>query len=161
DGIREAGGSVRKIRLAPLTGKDLERLVADTLLCARDRAAPLARLVHEKTGGNPFFAIQFLTALNEDGLLAFDPVAPAWRWDIDRIHARNYTDNVADLLVEKMKRLSVSTQEAMKQLACLGNSADVATLTLVYEETEKAVHVALWEAVYAGLVLRQESAYTV
>ena len=62
--------------------------------------------MHEKTGGNPFFAIQFLTALNEDGLLAFDPVAPAWRWDIDRIRDRNYTDNVADLLVEKMKRLS-------------------------------------------------------
>ena len=160
DGIREAGGSFRKIRLAPLTGKDLERLVADTLSCARDRSAPLARLVHEKTGGNPFFAIQFLTALNEDGLLVFDPVAPAWRWDIDRIHARNYTDNVADLLVEKMKRLSVPAQEATKQLACLGNVAEVTTLSLVNEETEEAVHAALWEAVYAGLILRQESAYT-
>jgi PAS domain S-box-containing protein len=102
---------------------------------------------------------RFLAALNEDGLLAFDPVAPAWRWDIDRIHARNYTDNVADLLVEKMKRLSATTQEALKQLACLGNVADVVTLTLVYEETEEGVHSALREAVYAGLVLRQESAY--
>jgi predicted ATPase len=100
------------------------------------------------------------TALNEEGLLAFDPVAAGWRWDIDRIRARSYTDNVADLLVEKMQRLSVPTREAMKQLACLGNVADVATLTLVYEETEEEVHAALWEAVYAGLVLRQESAYT-
>ena len=116
--------------------------------------------MHEKTGGNPFFAIQFLTALNEDGLLAFDPVAPAWRWDIDRIRDRNYTDNVADLLVEKMKRLSATTQEALKQLACLGNVAEVVALTLVYEETETAVHAALWEAVYAGLILRQERAYT-
>ena len=116
--------------------------------------------MHEKTSGNPFFAIQFLTALNEDGLLAFDPVAPAWRWDIDRIRARSYTDNVADLLVEKMKRLSVPAQEAMKQLACLGNVAEVATLALVYEQTEEALHAALWEAVHAGLVLRQESAYT-
>jgi predicted ATPase len=59
-----------------------------------------------------------------------------------------------------MKRLPVATQEAVKQLACLGNVADVATLTLVYEETEEAVHAALWEAVYAGLILRQKSAYT-
>jgi PAS domain S-box-containing protein len=112
------------------------------------------------TSGNPFFAIQFLTALNEDGLLAFDPVASGWRWDIDRIRARSYTDNVADLLVEKMRRLSVPTQEAMKQLACLGNVAEIATLTLVYEETEEVMQAALREAVYAGLVLRQESAYT-
>ena len=146
--------------LTPLGLDDIGRLITDAVHCSPERVRPLARLVHEKTSGNPFFAIQFLTALNEDGLLVFDPVAPAWRWDIDRIRARNYTDNVADLLVEKMKRLSVSTQEAMKQLACLGNVADVATLTLVYEETEEAVHVALWEAVHAGLVLRQAGAYT-
>ena len=70
----------------------------------------------------------------------FDPVGPAWRWDIDRIRARSYTENVADLMVEKMKRLSAPAQEAMKQLACLGNVANVATLTLVYEQTEDALH---------------------
>ena len=125
--IRNAGARVEEIVLTPLGLDDVGRLVADALHCQPERARPLAQLVHEKTSGNPFFAIQFLTALNEDGLLAFDPVAPAWRWDIDRIRARSYTDNVADLMVEKMKRLSASTQEALKQLACLGNVADVAT----------------------------------
>ena len=160
DRIREAGARIEEIVLTPLGLDDIGRLVTDAVHCEPERARPLAQLVHEKTSGNPFFAIQFLTALNEDGLLVFDPVAPAWRWDIDRIRARSYTDNVADLLVEKMKRLSVPTQEAMKQLACLGNVADVATLTLVCEKTEEAVHTALWDAVYAGLVLRQETAYS-
>ena len=160
EAIRDAGARVEEIVLTPLGLDDIGRLVTDALHCEPEHARPLAQLVHEKTSGNPFFAIQFLTALNEDGLLAFDPVAPAWRWDIDRIRARSYTDNVADLLVEKMKRLSVPAQEAMKQLACLGNVAEVGTLALVYEETEEALHAALWEAVHAGLVLRQESAYT-
>jgi PAS domain S-box-containing protein len=160
DAIRNAGARVEEIVLTPLGPDDIGRLVTDALHCPPERARPLAQLVHEKTSGNPFFAIQFLTALNEDGLLVFDPVAPAWRWDIDRIHARNYTDNVADLLVEKMRRLSVPAQEAMKHLACLGNVADVATLTLVLQETEEAMHAALWDAVYAGLVLRQDKAYT-
>jgi PAS domain S-box-containing protein len=159
DAIRNAGARVEEIVLTPLELDDIKRLVADALHCEAERARPLAQLVHEKTGGNPFFAIQFLTALNEGGLLAFDPVAPAWRWDIDRIRARNYTDNVADLLVEKMRRLSVPAQKAMKQLACLGSVAEIATLTLVYEQSEDAMHAALWEAVYAGLVQRQESAY--
>jgi predicted ATPase len=146
--------------LTPLGLDDSGRLVAETMHCEPERARPLAQLVHEKTSGNPFFEIQFLTALNEDGLLVFDSVAPAWRWDIDRIRAKGYTDNVVDLMVEKLERLSASTQEALKQLACLGNVADVATLAQVYEQTEEAVHAALWEAVHAGLVLRQESAYT-
>ena len=159
EAIRNAGARVEEIVLTPLGLDDIGRLVTDALHCQPEHARPLAQLVHEKTSGNPFFAIQFLTALNEDGLLAFDPVAPAWQWDIDRIRARSYTDNVADLLVEKMRRLSVPAREAMEQLACLGAAADVATLTLVYEETEEAVHAALWVAVHAGLVLRQESAY--
>jgi predicted ATPase len=160
DAIRDAGAGIEEIVLTPLGLDDIGRLVADVVHCEPERVRPLAQLVHEKTSGNPFFTIQFLTALNEEGLLVFDPVGPAWRWDIDRIRARSYTENVADLMVEKMKRLSAPAQEAMKQLACLGNVANVATLTLVYEQTEDALHAGLWEAVHAGLVLRQESAYT-
>ena len=160
EAIRNAGARVEEIVLTPLELDDSGRLVADAVHREPEHARPLAQLVHEKTSGNPFFAIQFLTALNEDGLLVFDPVAPAWRWDIDRIRARNYTNNVADLLVAKMRRLSIPTQEAMKQLACLGNVAEVSTFVLVYEETEEAAHAAFWEAVHAGLILRQESTYT-
>jgi hypothetical protein len=43
-----------------------------------------------KPEGNPFFAIQFFTALAEEELLAFDPVSAAWQWEIKRIRAKNY-----------------------------------------------------------------------
>ena len=159
EAIRNAGARVQEIVLAPLGLDDVGRLVADALHCEPERARPLAQLVHEKTGGNPFFAIQFLTALADEGLLAFDRGAPAWQWDIDRIRARNYTDNVVDLMAGKLKRLPTTTQEALKQLACLGNVAEIATLALVHGETEAAMHAALWEAVRAGLVFREDSAY--
>ena len=146
--------------LAPLELDDIGRLIADALPCDRTRASlPLAQLVHQKTNGNPFFAIQFFTALAEEGLLVFDPVAPAWRWDIDRIRARSYTDNVVDLMAAKLKRLSATTQKALKQLACLGNAAEIATLATVHGETAESMHAALWEAVHAGLVLYHDSAY--
>ena len=74
--------------LAPLGLDDVGRLVADALHCKREHAHPLAQLVHEKTGGNPFFAIQFLTALAEEGLLRLDPDAAAWVWDLARIRAQ-------------------------------------------------------------------------
>ena len=160
EAIRDAGTRVEEIVLTPLGPRDSAGLSSTPCIASLSAPRPLAKLVHEKTGGNPFFAIQFLTALNEDGLLAFDPVAPAWRWDMDRIRANGYTDNVVDLMVEKLRQLSASTQEALKLLACLGNVAEIAPLALVQENTEEAIHAALWEAVHAGLVFREERAYT-
>ena len=72
EAIRQAGARVQEIILAPLTCEDLGRLIADSLHCEPERVTPLAQLVHEKTAGNPFFAIQFISALAEEALLTFD-----------------------------------------------------------------------------------------
>src|SRR5215469_6698186 len=103
ESIRKGGARMQEIVLAPLRLDDLGRLIADALHCDRDSAYPLAQLVHEKTEGNPFFAIQFLTALAEEGLLAFDSETASWIWDLARIRAKGYADNVIDLMVGKLK----------------------------------------------------------
>jgi predicted ATPase/signal transduction histidine kinase len=159
EAIRKTGARVADIVLAPLGLDELSRLVADSLHCEKNAARPLAQLVHEKTGGNPFFAIQFLTALAEEGLFAFDAVAAEWRWDLARIRAKGYTDNVVELMVGKLKRLPDDTQEALKQLACLGNTAEIATLTWVHGMSVEEIHATLREAVRTGLVLRLEASY--
>jgi PAS domain S-box-containing protein len=155
--VRSVDAKVHEIVLEPLELDDVGRLVADALHCKPELARPLAELVQEKTGGNPFFAIQFFIALADEGLLAFDPVASAWQWNIDRIRAKSYADNVVDLMALKLKRLSATTQQALKQLACLGNVAPIATLALVHGETEEAMPAALWEAIRAGLVIYQDN----
>jgi predicted ATPase/signal transduction histidine kinase len=160
EAIRKANTSVHEIVLAPLGLEDVGRLVAEALHCEPERARPLAQLVQKKTGGNPFFAIQFLTALAEEALLVFDRDVAAWTWDVGRIQAKRYTDNVVDLMAAKLNRLPASTQEALQQLACLGNAAEIATVALVHGESEGTLHAALWEAVRAGLVLRMEDTYT-
>src|ERR1700757_222756 len=157
--LRKAGAQVQEIVLAPLRLDDVGALVSDAVHCEPERAEPLVQLVHEKTGGNPFFAIQFFTALAEEGLLAFDAVAGAWQWDIHRIRAKSYTDNVVDFMSGKLRRLSPPTQQALKHLACLGNVAEVAPLALVQGETEEAMRLALQQAVRAGLVFQQEDSY--
>ena len=157
--IRSGGGTVSEIVLAPLIIDDLERLVAEALHAERARARSLAELVFEKTSGNPFFAIQFLTALADEGLLAFNPEAAVWVWDLARIRAKGYTDNVADLMAEKLDRLPQKSCKAMGLLACLGNAADSATLISVHGESDDALHAALWEAVRVGLVCRSDTSY--
>src|ERR1700676_3304165 len=113
--IRDADVRVCEIMLAPLELDDVSRLIADALHCEPGRARPLAELVQEKTGGNPFFAIQFFVVLADGGLLRFDHDAARWRWKLDRIHAKGYTDNVVDLMVGRLTRLPVRTQAALQQ----------------------------------------------
>ena len=88
EAIRKAGAAVQEIVLAPLAREDLEQLIADSLRYEPERAASLAQLVHEKTAGNPFFAIQFLYSLAEEGLLTFDHREARWSWDLDAFTPR-------------------------------------------------------------------------
>jgi hypothetical protein len=69
EAIRNAGTDVHEIALAPLACEDVRQLIADALRCAVEDADDLAKLVHEKTAGNPFFASQFVSSLADEGML--------------------------------------------------------------------------------------------
>ncbi|CAE6754831.1 Adaptive-response sensory-kinase SasA [Paraburkholderia aspalathi] len=157
--VRSAGAKVNEITLAPLSRVHVRQLIEEALHCEPERIEPLAQLVHDKTAGNPFFVIQFLHALVEENLLTFDHEAGQWRWDPERTHAKGYTDNVVDLMVGKLSRLPTETQQALQQLACLGNVAGIATLSTVLGIPEAQVHTALWEAIRQELVERLDGSY--
>src|SRR5262249_40372648 len=115
EAIRNAGAPVQEIVLEPLTREDLAQLIRDAVHCEPERAIALAEPIHRKTAGNPFFAIQFISALVDEGLLAFHR-DEGWSWDLDRIRAKGQTDNVVDLVVAKLQRLPSDTQAAVRQL---------------------------------------------
>jgi PAS domain S-box-containing protein len=159
EAIRLTGALVHEIVLAPLACEDLGQLIADSLHSEPERAIPLAQLVHEKTAGNPFFVIQFIYALVEEQLLAFNHNDARWFWDLNRIHAKGYTDNVVELMVGKLNRLPIQTQKAVQELACLGNSAEITTVSIVHGTSEDQVHSDLWEAIRLEFITRQEGTY--
>ena len=159
EAIRSAGANVQEITLAPLTGEDVRQLIADALRCEPERAAPLAKLVHEKTDGNPFFLGQFLHTLAEEGWLAFDHEKGRWSWDLNRIHAKRYRDNVVDLMVGRLNRLPFDTQNALQQFACLGNIAPVRVLSFALGKSPEEVRTDLWDAVRLELVEHLEGSY--
>ena len=124
DKLRAGGAIVREIALPPLAANAVDRLVADTVHRSAAEAAPLARLVREKTGGNPFFAIHFLTALYSKRLITFDRATSRWTWDMARVRAERTTDNVVDLMVAKLRALPRQTQEALSLAAHIGAVVD-------------------------------------
>jgi predicted ATPase/signal transduction histidine kinase len=157
--MRQAGAMLQDIVLTPLACRDLEHLLADSLHCESERVVSLAQLIHEKTTGNPFFAIQFISTLADEDLLIFDYGEARWSWELNRIRAKGFTDNVVDLMVGKLNRLPRETQKALQEFACMGNSAEFEALRIVYQDSTEEMHEQLWEAVRTGLVFRAEDSY--
>jgi PAS domain S-box-containing protein len=157
--VRQAGAQLEEIQLVPLTCEHVGELISDALRCPPAHVTSLAQVVHEKTAGNPFFVIQFLHTLAEEGLLTLDLNSARWSWDPERIHAKEYTDNVVDLMVLKLVRLPDKTQSALQELACLGGVADTTTLSAVLGKSQDEVDLAFWDAVRQELVERRSNSY--
>jgi predicted ATPase/signal transduction histidine kinase/CheY-like chemotaxis protein len=159
DAVNQAGTKLQHIVVQPLGPDEIAQFTADTLSCEPTRAQPLAKLLLEKTGGNPFFSIQFLTALADERLLRFDPIGKAWNWDLSRILGKASTDNIVDFMAKKLGRLPRNTQQVLSELACIGNQATAATLGAVHGVTETALEEAVGEAVRAGLLSHFNDTY--
>jgi PAS domain S-box-containing protein len=159
DETRAAGVPITDITLGPLSLEHLIDLVVDTFHCHAERAEPLAKLLRIKTDGNPFFVTQFLTELYKEQLVRFDPAESVWRWNVAEIQAKNFTDNIVELMVGKLRRLSVETQDAMKLAACIGNQFDVQVLSAIHQKSVEETHQDLRGAAREGLMLRRGSSY--
>ncbi len=63
--IQKEGASINNILLQPLEIQYINQLIADTLNCSTEKSKPLAKLVTNKTQGNPFFLTQLLQYLHK------------------------------------------------------------------------------------------------
>ncbi|WP_426612522.1 AAA family ATPase [Bradyrhizobium sp. McL0616] len=154
--IREGGGQLTSLALAPLGLADVAKLVRDTLQSNAAEVTALARLVVQKTQGTPLFVKQFLLALHHESLIKPTWGKPGepfrWTWDLQAIRSANITDNVLDLMLGKLRRLAPTTQEALQLAACIGTRFDIDTLALIRKSTPEAVFENLCPAVEEELI---------
>jgi len=159
DEITKQGANINTITLTPLEEADITRLVADTLLCSVDIAAPLSQLVYQKTQGNPFFTTQFLKGLYEDGCIQFDTEAGYWQCDLVEVRQLTLTDDVVEFMVGRLQKLPEATQAVLKLAACIGNQFDLETLAVVSECAKEKVATDLWRALPEGFVVPESDTY--
>jgi PAS domain S-box-containing protein len=157
--LRAANPRIIEIALKPLTLPAVTRLVCEAVHCDADRGQPLAQLVFQKTGGNPFFTLQFLAALCQEDLLKRNEDEGRWTWNLRRIRAKGHTENVLDFMAANLHRLPSATCEALQELACLGSRVGLATLRRLAQGEELAVVGVLESAVRAGYLVRVDSGY--
>jgi len=152
EGLRKQGAVLHKIVLSPLTLEPLSKLIAEALHRDASTVLPLAEFVLRKTGGNPFFVGEFLRLLYSENLLRFDADRLSWQWNLDQIPALNITDNVVELLLNKLKKLPEVSRQLLQLAACIGAEFDLETLAIVCEQSPKTVFQDLLVAIQAGLI---------
>ncbi len=148
-----AGVATDTVELGPLALRDASELVRDTLRCAPADAEPLARLLLRKTAGNPFFLSQFLRSLHADGALVCAPDGGGWTWDLAAIERRDITDNVADLLSQRIRQLPEETAALLQLAACLGNTLSLGELAEASGRPVEDAGRAIWPALEGGHLL--------
>jgi predicted ATPase/signal transduction histidine kinase/tRNA A-37 threonylcarbamoyl transferase component Bud32 len=156
DEIQKSGAVVNTITINRLSFGDLNQLIADTLSCDLRVSEPLAKLVEQKTQGNPFFTTQFLKALYQDGIITFDC---GWQCDLTQVRALAITDDVVEFMALQLQRLSAKTQEALKLAACIGAQFDLNTLAIVSQVSARDLATSLWESLQSGLLIPTTDTY--
>ncbi|MBD1811367.1 AAA family ATPase [Microcoleus vaginatus DQ-U2] len=151
--------TINKIFLTPLALTDITQLLVDTLFAESKNAKPLAKLLQQKTGGNPFFINEFLKSLHSEAWLYFNYESQKWQWDLEQIKAQPLTDNVLDLTSKNVKKLPTATQAVLKLAACIGNQFDLKTLAIIYEKPLQETATDLRSALQSGLIIPLSHAY--
>ena len=159
--IKEGEGVVHEIALSNLSFTDVNQLTADALYSDLFTTMPLAKLIVEKTHGNPFFVNQFLQNLYEEKLLVFDLNKHRWKWDIEEVSKLKITDNVVELMADKIEKLPYKTQELLKLAACMGFQFDLSNLAIINEKSHQETAKLLWVALEEGLIIPLGTEYKV
>lgn len=151
--------TISTIFLTPMSLTQIGQLLSDTLSCPEEDVYSLAELSLQKTEGNPFFLSQFLHSLHREGLIFFDRDNYKWRWDLKKIQQAGITDNVVELIANRIQKLSLRTQEIVKLAACIGFRFELKTIAMIQNKTVAESYDDLWEALQEGLLSLTEDVH--
>ena len=93
-----------EVVVGALSTKDINLIVSKATLRPSSETEDLSAVVYHKTGGNAYFAIQYLDMLHREDFLTFSFKSNRWEWDVAKIDSfTNVSDNVVQILVRKIE----------------------------------------------------------
>jgi class 3 adenylate cyclase/tetratricopeptide (TPR) repeat protein len=143
-------GSVtyHELALSGLSREALAALAAAQLGGPADEA--LLNLLAERADGNPFFAEQILSYLQEEGALSEDSSG----WTLAQERGAFLPDDVHAVLVARLDRLTAEVREVVQTAAVLGREFEVRVLAAMLqndarllEKVARASEAAIWAAI--------------
>ncbi|MDA0979549.1 MAG: hypothetical protein O3B72_13405, partial [Proteobacteria bacterium] len=142
------------LELEPLTMTATNRMISETLFRSEDETREFARLVHEKTGGNPLAIREFLIRIHKRQLLIFDRHHREWSWETPSIMAEEPSENVGLDLVNQLSQQDAVTKRLLQIASCIGIEFDLELLKAVSGLSIVETSSRLSEAIQKGYLLQ-------
>ncbi|MBM4460682.1 MAG: hypothetical protein FJ011_23470, partial [Chloroflexi bacterium] len=138
----ERDGLARRLQLSPLPAAAVASLIGQ-LSGQGKAAAPLAEHLYRETEGNPFYLIETVKALFEQGAIRVE--GGAWRADYAALGRGRLPlpASVSETIAARVGRLSQAAQDAARVAAVAGREFDFDLLKGVWGKGEEATLTAL------------------
>ena len=141
------------LTLSPLGEEDLTVLLEDRIggRCTER----LAKAIHSRSAGNPFFAVQITRLLQQE-----HHIRPgAGGWDLHAGAAFDLPEAVRDAVARQLQRFDRVEREALTLAAVLGREFTYPALESMWQGTEDDLFAALDGAVSSQVLSESESGY--
>ena len=130
----------------------IRSLLADMMSHGEARVRELASELHKKSDGLPRDLLDLIFELHRDQVLAYDPTAGEWIWDLERVRGYFFSNNSGQRVRAQLAALPAESSEALEVAAALGESFSTATLGEILGCDASSVAGALRPAVSQGLI---------
>ncbi len=147
------------LELIPLTADDTNEILSETFSIAKTDTKELGDLIYAKTQGNPFFINQLLDHLYGKKYIWLNAADNTWKWNIAGIRELAVNENIATVIIDKIKNNSPQNLEVLTYASCLGNDFSLASLHFITQIPEPDLHNQLWEAIRENIIEPVDSDY--
>lgn len=149
---------IHHLLLRPLEESIVKQILTDSLHFQEHDSNSLARLIFNKTGGNPFFLNELLQTLYREDKIRFHFEEGRWQFDLDAIGKTTISENIVDFLSNRFKKLPRNAQRLIGLAACIGRSFKLGLLLQLAASPHRDVLETLEKALDEGILIPEEGA---
>ncbi|OKY26629.1 response regulator [Thalassotalea sp. PP2-459] len=143
-------------QLQPLTVEAVKDFLKASLGGNNKMLSGLADTLIDKTQGNPFFIKEFIKSLVDKGFL-YQHEHGEWQCSVEDIERISVTDNVVDLMANRIRRLNDQQQDVLHIAAYIGVNTHLPVLSYVLNCSQDDLTDAITVLVEEGFLYAFES----
>jgi len=144
------------IVLKGLTRNEIKRYLKNRFKSSRD-LTPLSDACHNKTAGNPFYMTRLVDDLVEKGAIKNND--GDWTYDISFISRLSFSENVADLIIAKLKRLADDSVMVLKHGTCMKEGISIELLMASSGFEAEKIDTLLWKPLQLNFLNKTSDCY--
>lgn len=134
---------VTRIPLEPLGEEEIVQYVSTTLSKPKQDILPLALVIQSKSGGNPFYIREMLSACHRKRCIFYDYKTSQWVYDLDKLFEefqgeQNYDVLDTNFITRRLSELPEASKCLLGWAALLGHSFSFGTLCFRLETVSRS-----------------------